>query len=243
MARKRRKPAKKAKRRPARRAVPPPPPKRRPRKKRLPDIPKKRPAPKVKPGETVVRPPLRFLKIEERVSYYKGKRQVKKGTPGAKRFVREVQVDARGRVVRTIEQEFPTKIIKTVIPTYGGFFETEGHARQGRIDWALIGASVTSELNRSKYVVVTMRWQDGRGKTYRQKLELDLSRVRRRNELPQALAGLIIERLRDLGFRTQYTVKLFKAARAKGLKEPVTWNYWRSLEVARNIEMTVVLYR
>lgn len=244
MARKRGKPKKSRRSRPRRRAVPPPPPKKRKRPaKRLPGIPKKKPAPKVKPGETVVHPPLRSLTIETRYAYFKGKRRVKKGTRGAKRIPYEVQLDARGKVVRTVEQFYPHKVVKTVIPSYGGSFEEEGGSKQGRIDWALIVSSVTSELNRAQRVEVSMRWQDGRGKSYRQKLELDLSKVRRRNELPQALAGLIIERLRDMGFRTQYTVKLFRQARAKGLKEEMTWNYWRSLEVARNLEMTVVLYR
>lgn len=167
---------------------------------------------------------------------------VKKGTRGAKRFPYVVQLDRKGTIIRYLEKTSPKTIYKTVVPTRIGYFETPDHQYQGRIDWALIESSITSELRRTKMVDITMRWKDGRGKHSREKLVLDVDRVRRKNELPQALAGLLIEKLRDRGFRTQYTLRLYKLARAKGLKEPMTWEYWRTLEVARDLEIIVTLH-
>lgn len=87
-----------------------------------------------------------------------------------------------------------------------------------------------------------MRWQDARGKTTRRKLSLNLEFVRKKQEMPNVLTQLILDALRDAGFRTNYSVQVFKEARRKGLKEPITWADWRALEIAQNLEIIVTLW-
>ena len=225
----------KLKRRPAPKARRAPKP-----KPRRTQIQKRRPAPSRK--TPVTKPAQPELRLEQRVSYRdKLGRIVARGTKGARRHVYLYQLGKKGQVLRVIEQESPHLIVKTVVPSTIGDFEAEGKY-QGLIFNALIDASVTSKLQFAKRVEVLIRWKDARGKAQREKLQLDLSEVRKKRQFPAALAGLIIEALRDRGYRTNYTIELFKAARAKGLKYPITWADWRKLVVARELELIVTLY-
>ncbi|MCI0371242.1 MAG: hypothetical protein L0214_07635 [candidate division NC10 bacterium] len=203
-------------------------------------ITKRRPAPSRR--TPVTKPAQPELRIEEKVRYKdKRGRFVARGTKGARRHVYLYQLGKKGQVLRVIEQESPHLIVKTVVPSKIGDFEAEGKY-QGLIFNALIDSSVTSELRKAKRVEVLIRWKDARGKAQREKLALDLGEVRKKRQFPAALAGLIIEALRDRGYRTNYTIELFKAARRKGLKYPITWEDWRKLVVARELEIIVTLY-
>jgi hypothetical protein len=183
------------------------------------------------------------LTLRERVQWRKGGKLVKAGTRGAQKYVTVVQVSRTGKVLRVIDKETPHMVLKTVVPSKIGDFERAGKY-QGHIFNALIDASVTSKLHQPNVtrVEVMMRWQDERGKAYREKLTMNMEHIRKRRQFPAALAGLIIETLRNRGYRTQYTVQLFKDARAKGLKHPITWEDWRDLTVVRNLSIVVTIY-
>lgn len=191
----------------------------------------------------MVLPSQRELRLEERTVWrYRDGRLAPGRVKGARPYVYVHQLDKGGKIVRTIEKETPHLILKMVVPSKIGDFETEGNRYQGMIYMALIDASVTSNLQHAHRVEIAMRWKDERSKHHREKLSLDLEHVRKKKQFPAALAGLIIESLRDRGFRTNYTIELFKRARANGLKNPITWEAWRKLRIARELEIIVTLF-
>lgn len=163
---------------------------------------------------------------------------VKKGTRGARKFTYTVQVDERGRQVRLIEKTTPTTIIKTADVDRSGI-------DMGRIDWALVKSSATSIIGRGgvSMIEVTLKARDSRGKERRFKLVMDLEAVKRKRKLYEAIVGRILDVLRGHGFRTNYTIELFKKARQKGLKYPITWDEWRELEPLHDMEMIVTIFR
>lgn len=200
--------------------------------------PKPRRGPKAKPTR-VKRPAAPALRLVERI-VYRDKRGhlVKKGTRGARKFTYTVQVDERGRQVRLIEKTTPTTIIKTADVDRSGI-------DMGRIDWALVKSSATSIIGRGgvSMIEVTLKARDSRGKERRFKLVMDLEAVKRKRKLYEAIVGRILDVLRGHGFRTNYTIELFKKARQKGLKYPITWDEWRELEPLHDMEMIVTIFR
>jgi hypothetical protein len=189
-----------------------------------------------------VLPSQRALTLETRTTYRKGRKVVPAGTPGAMLYTQTVQLDRQGKVLRTIEKESPHRVVKLVVPSKLGFFEQEGGSRQGLVEDALLHSSITRDLHKSKRVEVMMRWEDRRGKATRKKITLNMEFVEKLSKFPKALTGLILETMRDMGFRTNYTVELFKHARQEGLKYPITWAAWNQLEIANNLEMVVTLF-
>jgi len=189
-----------------------------------------------------VLPSQRSLILEDRTVYRKGGKVVPPGTKGSKRVKLVVQLDQQRKVLRSIEKETAHRIIKLVVPSKLGFFEEEGGTRQGLIEDALLHSSITRDLHKARKVEVMMRWEDQRGKVTRRKLTLLMDFVEKISKFPYALVGLILETMRDLGVRTNYTVALFKKARQAGLKHPITWAEWNQLEIANNLELVVTLF-
>ena len=89
----------------------------------------------------------------------------------------------------------------------------------------------------------TIKATDHRGKDHRFKISFNLGEVRRRRKLHRAVVGRILEELRRRGYRTNYTLELFKAARLKGLKYPVSWKDWRKLDVLYDMEIAVTIFK
>ena len=87
-----------------------------------------------------------------------------------------------------------------------------------------------------------MRWMSRRGKEIRKKLTLNMEFVEKIPKFPLALTGLILDTMRDMGYRTNYSIELFKRARQHGLSHPITWADWNQLDIANNLEMIVTLF-
>lgn len=228
--------ARKAKRKPRRTVV-----RRRPaRPRRPPARPTRvRRKPKRKPAPTptrVVRSP-REIRLEDEIVYRKRGQVVPKGTPGAKRSVYTWQVDERTgkrlRMVSKLEPDYMEKI---------GSVDPDG-PDMGRIDAALVKSSATAAYPRAQLIEFTIKAKDARGKTRRFKTSLDLGTVRRKRKLHRAVVGRILDELRRRGFRTNYTLSLFKQARAKGLKYRISWKDWRELEVLHDMEIVVSMWK
>lgn len=203
---------------------------------RKPKAPRRGPARK---PTRVRKAPAPALRLVER-TVYRDKRGhlVKRGTKGARKFVYTYQVDQRGRVVRTIEKLTPEVMVKTADVDRSG-------RDMGRLDWALVKSSATSVIGRGgvSLIEVTLKARDERGKERRFKFVMDLEGVKRKRKLYEAIVGRMLDLLRGNGYRTNYTIQLFKQARAKGLKYPVTWDEWRDLKPLFDMEMIVTIFR
>lgn len=203
---------------------------------------KKRPvsAPKKRASRVtkVRKPALWELKLEDKVVYRdRSGRKVPKGTPGAKKSVYtwgKDTVSGRKRLVAKVEPGFIQKI---------GSVDMDG-PEMGRIDAALVKSSATQAIGMrsTQMVEFTIKARDHRGKDHRFKISFNLGEVRRRRKLYRAVVGRILEELRRRGYRTNYTLELFKAARLKGLKYQITWQDWRKLDVLHDMEITVTIF-
>jgi hypothetical protein len=177
------------------------------------------------------------IDVIETTEYRKGGKRVKRGTPGAKRITVKQQYDRFKGTVREIERMTRETITKSAS------IDTSGED-MGRIDWMFFRTSASSAII-DKHVSILEISLSGRheGKTHRFKFTMDLDAVRKRRLLAEAVIGRILEALRSQGFRTQYTVKLFREARQKGLKYPLTWQEWKELKVLTHVVLHVTMYR
>ena len=200
---------------------------------------KRRTASKPRKLTTVRRPALWELALEDKVVYRDlSGRKVPKGTPGAKKSVYtwgKDTVSGRKRLVSKVEPDFTQKM---------GSVETDG-PEMGRIDAALIKSSATQAIGAqsTQMIEFTIKARDHRGKDHRFKISFDLGEVKRRRKLYRAVVGRILQELRRRGYRTNYTLELFKAARLKGLKYRITWQDWRKLDVLSDMEITVTIFK
>lgn len=162
---------------------------------------------------------------------------VPKGTKGAVLSDITWEHDARTgkplRVVSIITPDLTEKIAP--LPVDG--------PDMGRIDMALINSSATSEFREAAMVDFVIRATDRRGKTHRFKVTFNLGEVRRKRKLYQAIVGRILRELRRRGFRSNYTLDLFRQAQARGLKYRITWKEWRALDVLKDMEIFITIYK
>jgi hypothetical protein len=178
------------------------------------------------------------LTLEDKVVYrdLRGK-VVPKGTPGAKRSVYtwgKDTVSGRKRLVAKVEPDYTQKM---------GSVDSEG-PDMGRIDAALVKSSATQAIGTGAQMLeFTVKSKDSRGKDHRFKISFDLGEVTRKRKLYRAVVGRILQELRRRGYRTNYTLELFKQARLKGLKYPVKWAAWRKLNVLHDMEITVTIFK
>lgn len=185
----------------------------------------------------VVKPALWELRTETTTVYrdLSGK-VVPAGTPGSKKSQFTWTKDARvkrKRLVTKITPDYTKKI---------GSVDMEG-PDMGRIDLALVKSSATSAYHDAQMIEFTIKATDHRGKDHRFKISFNLGEVRRRRKLHRAVVGRILEELRRRGYRTNYTLDLFKAARLKGLKYRITWHDWRKLDVLHDMEIAVTIFK
>jgi hypothetical protein len=155
---------------------------------------------------------------------------------GARRSVLTWEVDLRSnerRLVSRVEPDFIEKI--GPVPTDG--------VDMGRIDAALVNSSATAAYPSAQLIEFTIKARDQRGKTRRFKIDMNLGEVRRKRKLHRAVVGRIIQELRRRGFRTNYTLELFRQARLKGLKYRIKWKEWRKLEPLQDMEIIVTIFR
>lgn len=197
-------------------------------------VPKKRAAKRV---TKVVKPALWELRTETKTVYrdLAGK-VVPKGTPGAKKSQYTWTKDPRAKRRRLIAKVEPDYTQKT------GSVDADG-PDMGRIDLALVKSSATSAYQDAQMIEFTIRAKDHRGKDHRFKISFNLGEVRRRRKLHRAVVGRILQELRRRGYRTNYTLELFKQARLKGLKYRITWQDWRKLDVLHDMEITVTIFK
>lgn len=212
---------------------------RKPKPAPKPTVVRKRPtAPKKRKKATKVRrPALWELTLEDKVVYrdLRGK-VVPKGTPGAKKSVYtwgKDEVTGRKRLVAKVEPDFTQKM---------GSVDSEG-PEMGRIDAALIKSSATQAIGSAQMLEFTIKSKDSRGKDHRFKISFNLGEVTRKRKLYRAVVGRILQELRRRGYRTNYTLELFKQARLKGLKTPIKWSEWRKLNVLYDMEITVTIFK
>lgn len=220
----------------------PPPRSRKTRKPKpapKPTVVRKRPAVPSKRKKTtkVRKPALWELRTETKTVYrdLQG-RVVPKGTPGAKKSVYVWTKDTRAkrpRLVTKIEPDYTQKI---------GSVDPDG-PDMGRIDGALVKSSATSAYQDAQMIEFTIKATDHRGKDHRFKISMNLGEVRRKRKLHRAVVGRILQELRRRGYRTNYTLELFKQARLKGLKYRITWQEWRKLDVLHDMEITVTIFK
>lgn len=197
-------------------------------------VPKKRAAKKV---TKVVKPALWELRTETKTVYrdLAGK-VVPKGTPGAKRSQYTWTKDPRAKRRRLIAKVEPDYTQKT------GSVDSDG-PDMGRIDAALVKSSATSAYQDAQMIEFTIKATDHRGKDHRFKISMNLGEVRRKRKLHRAVVGRILQELRRRGYRTNYTLELFKQARLKGLKYRITWQDWRKLDMLHNMEITITVFK
>ena len=198
---------------------------------------KKVPKQRAKKVTPIRKPSLWEFKTETKTVYrdLAGK-EVPRGTPGAKRSQYTYAHDERTkrkRLVAKIEPDYSQKI---------GSVDEDG-PDMGRIDGALVKSSATSAYHDAQMIEFTIKAKDHRGKDHRFKISFNLGEVRRRRKLHRAVVGRILEELRRRGYRTNYTLELFKAARLKGLKYRVTWQEWRKLDVLHDMEIAVTIFK
>lgn len=144
-------------------------------------------------------------------------------------------MSGRKRLVAKVLPDFTQKMSSV---------ETDG-PEMGRIDAALIKSSATQAIGAqsTQMIEFTIKARDHRGKDHRFKISFDLGEVKRRRKLYRAVVGRILQELRRRGYRTNYTLELFKAARLKGLKYAITWKDWRKLDVLSDMEITVTIFK
>lgn len=172
-------------------------------------------------------------------------RIVKKGTKGSKRFRMEQQLDAKGRVLRTLELISPTKVIKTI---FSGSIEEEGMSllmpsgqRQGSLMHALFESNVTTQYKGARLIEIQIKGLDRRGKERRVKVSIEPTKTRRLHEL---VLSRIIQAMREAEVRTQYTLEILRAAKAAGpLKYPLSYRKFATLEPLVRVEIVVTIYR
>ena len=185
--------------------------------------------PKVKP---------RNLATElERVYRDRQGRVVPKGTKGATPTTIIWEIDeTKGKRLRVVSYVTPDHAEKIApIPVEG--------EDMGRIDAALINSSATAEFRDAAMVDFVIRAKDQRGKSHRFKVTFNLGEVRRRRKLYGAVVGRILQELRRRGFRSNYTLELFRQARLRGLKYRIAWNEWRKLDVLKDMEIFITIYK
>lgn len=247
-ARRKRKPAKAAKpiaqrKRKPTRIIPKPTVrrKRKPIRKPTPTVIKKRPArpaPKKPKAITTIRKPALWELQTETKTVYRDRlgKVVPRGTLGAKKSVYVWAKDERTkrpRLVSKVEPDYTQKI---------GSVDPDG-PDMGRIDGALVKSSATQAYQDAQMIEFTIKAKDHRGKAHRFKISMNLGEVRRKRKLHRAVVGRILDELRHRGYRTNYTLDLFKQARLKGLKYRITWQDWRKLDVLHDMEITVTIFK
>jgi hypothetical protein len=200
--------------------------------RKRPAVPKKR-----KKVAAVVKPALWELRTETKTVYrdLAGK-VVPRGTPGAKRSQYTWTKDPRAKRRRLIAKVEPDYTQKT------GSVDRDG-PDMGRIDLALVKSSATSAYQDAQMIEFTIKATDHRGKDHRFKISMNLGEVRRKRKLHRAVVGRILQELRRRGYRTNYTLDLFKQARLKGLKYRITWQDWRKLNVLHDMEITITVFK
>lgn len=198
---------------------------------------KKRPAKRAKKVRIVVKPSLWELKTETKTVYrdLAGK-VVPKGTRGAKKSQYTWTADPRAKRKRLIAKVTPDYTQKT------GSVDGDG-PDMGRIDGALVKSSATSAYQDAQMIEFSIKATDHRGKDHRFKISMDLGTIKRKRKLHRAVVGRILQELRRRGYRTNYTLELFKQARLKGLKYRITWQDWRKLDVLHNMEITITVFK
>lgn len=215
---------------------------RKPKPAPKPAVVRKRPAApkKRKQATTIRRPALWELTLEDKVVYRDALGNVvPKGTRGARKSVYtwgKDEVTGRKRLVAKVEPTLTQKM---------GSVDSEG-PDMGRIDMALVNSSATQAIGvgtGAERLEFTIKSKDHRGKNHRFKISFDLGEVTRKRKLYRAVVGRILQELRRRGYRTNYTLELFKQARLKGLKYPVKWNKWRKLDVLHDMEITVTIFK
>lgn len=157
------------------------------------------------------------------------------GTRGSKRFVMTWAKDPTTKRKRLVAKTTPHYVQKI------GSVDPDG-PDMGRIDLALVKSSATSAYTEAQTLEFTVKARDQRGKERRFKISFNLGEVRRKRKLHRAVVGRILQELRRRGFRTNYTLELFKQARLKGLKYRITWADWRKLEPLKDMEITVTIF-
>jgi DNA-binding transcriptional ArsR family regulator len=170
---------------------------------------------------------------------------VKQGTKGAKRYTYEVQLDRKGRVIRTLELLSATKVIKTIYP---GSIEELGMSllmpsgqRQGSLMHAMFESNVTTQYRGAKLIEVSIRGKDRQGKERRVKVSIEPTKTRRLHEL---VMSRIMQKLRENDVRTQYSIEILRAAKAAGpLKYPLSYERFRTLEPLVGVEIVITIYR
>lgn len=186
-----------------------------------------------------------FISTRTVTQWRKKGRLVKKGTKGAKRFRMEQQLDAKGRVVRTLELLSATKVIKTI---YSGAIEEQGMSllmpsgnRQGSLMHALFESNVTTQYRGARLIEVQIKGLDARGKERRVKVSIEPTKTRRLHEL---VLSRIIQAMRDAEVRTQYTLEILRAAKAAGpLKYRLSYEKFRSLEPLTGVEIVITIFK
>jgi hypothetical protein len=201
-------------------------------KRRAAPVPKKRKATKVR------KPALWELQREDKTVYRDRRtgKVVPPGTPGSTRTVTTWGKDTATKRKRLISKVTPDYVQKI------GSVDPDG-PDMGRIDLALVKSSATQAYPDAQTVEFTIRAKDHRGKDHRFKISMNLGEVRRKRKLHRAVVGRILQELRRRGYRTNYTLELFKQARLKGLKYRITWDEWRKLDILHDMEITVTIFK
>lgn len=237
--------ARRAKRRVTRRPSPRKPTKRKPARRPVPKPKRRRKAPSPPPPIPRVKTRPAFISTKKVTQYRKAGRIVKQGTKGAKRYTYEVQLDRKGRILRTLELLSATKVIKTIYP---GSIEEQGMSllmpsgqRQGSLMHAMFESNVTTQYRGAKLIEVSIRGKDRGGKERRVKITIEPTKTRRLHEL---VMSRIMQKLRENDVRTQYSIEILRAAKAAGpLKYPLSYERFRTLEPLVGVEMVITIYR
>src|SRR5512145_2057230 len=133
------------------------------RRKRAP-----RPRPPVLPIDVVHRTTWRDPRTGRKTSPPKKGKKYKPGTRPRREHAL-MQVDAKGRIIRVIEQIGPKKVIKTSIGRAHGSVDapfrpgTKGYGEQGMIDPALANTNVFTRLKGAKLITMVVTGRDPRG--------------------------------------------------------------------------------
>ena len=122
-----------------------------------------------------------------------------------------VQVDAKGRIVRTIEQIGTKKVIKTSIAGSHGSVDapfrpgTQGSGEQGLIDPALANTNVYTRMKGAKIMTLVVKGRDpgGRSRVITKKMfTVGVKHIR------AMMVRGILDAMREAGYRTQYQLSM-----------------------------------
>lgn len=167
------------------------------------------------------RPPILPIDVVRRTTWRDPRTGRKVGPPKKGRTYRPgtrpkreyslVQIDAKGRIIRTIEQLGAKKVIKTSIGGAHGSVDqpfrpgTAGYGEQGMIDPALANTNVFTRLKGAKHITMLIRGKDpgGRMRTITKKMyTVGVKHIR------AMMVRGILDAMREAGYRTQYQLSM-----------------------------------